>query len=34
MIKCEYYNTRSDGVILVKTYSNSNKYILQGNKYI
>ena len=30
MIKCEYFDTRSDGVILVKTYSDSNKYILQN----
>ena len=29
MIKCEYYNTRKDGVILVKSYSDSNKYIKQ-----
>lgn len=30
MIKYEYYMTRSDGVILVKTYSDSNKYIQQN----
>lgn len=30
MIKCEYYMTRSDGVVLVKTYSDSNKYIQQN----
>ena len=30
MIKCEYFDTRSDGVILVKTYSDSNNYILQN----
>ena len=29
MIKTEYYNTRNDGVILVKTYSTENKYIKQ-----
>lgn len=29
MIKCEYFNTRNDGVILVKTYSTENKYIKQ-----
>lgn len=29
MIKTEYFNTRIDGVILVKTYSNENKYIKQ-----
>ena len=29
MIKCEYFDTRSDGVILVKTYSTENKYIKQ-----
>ena len=29
MKKCEYYMTRSDGVLLVKTYSDSNKYIKQ-----
>ena len=26
MIKTEYYDTRTDGVILVKTYSTVNKY--------
>ena len=29
MIKTEYYSTRTDGVILVKTYSTENKYIKQ-----
>ena len=29
MIKTEYYDTRIDGVILVKTYSTENKYIKQ-----
>ena len=29
MIKTEYYNKRNDGVILVKTYSTDNKYIMQ-----
>ncbi|MDY2575751.1 MAG: hypothetical protein SOW55_07290 [Bacilli bacterium] len=29
MIKCDYLSTRSDGVILVKTYSTDNKYIKQ-----
>ena len=29
MIKCEYLKTRSDNAILVKTYSDSNKYIKQ-----
>ena len=29
MIKTEYYKTRNDGVILVKTYSKENKYIKQ-----
>lgn len=29
MIKIEYYTTRNDGVILVKTYSTENKYIKQ-----
>ena len=29
MIKCDYLSTRSDGVILVKTYSTENKYIKQ-----
>ena len=29
MIKCEYFNTRKDGVLLVKTYSTENKYIKQ-----
>ena len=29
MIKCDYLTTRSDGVILVKTYSTENKYIKQ-----
>ena len=30
MIKCEFYMTRNDGVILVKTYSTENKYIKQA----
>ena len=30
MIKTEYYATRNDGVILVKTYSTENKYIKQA----
>lgn len=29
MIKIEYYTTRNDGVVLVKTYSTENKYIKQ-----
>ena len=29
MIKTEYYMTRSDNEILVKTYSTDNKYIKQ-----
>ena len=29
MIKTEYYSTRTDEVILVKTYSTENKYIKQ-----
>lgn len=29
MIKCEYYNTRKDGVMLVRTFSDNNKYIHQ-----
>ena len=29
MIKTEYFKTRDDGVILVKTYSTENKYIKQ-----
>lgn len=29
MIKTEYFMTRSDGVILVRTYSTENKYIKQ-----
>lgn len=29
MIKKEYVTTRKDGVKLYKTYSDSNKYILQ-----
>ena len=29
MIKREYYKTRSDGVNLYRTYSDSGKYILQ-----
>ena len=28
-IQCDYLTTRSDGVILVKTYSTENKYIKQ-----
>ena len=30
MIKCEFYMTRNDGVMLVKTYSDTNKYIKQN----
>lgn len=36
MIKREYYATREDGVILYRTYSDSNLYIRQtetGNVY-
>lgn len=36
MIKTEYYTTRSDNEILVKTYSTENKYMKQletGNEY-
>ena len=29
MLVREYYGTRKDGVKLYKTYSDSNKYILQ-----
>lgn len=29
MLKCEYLKTRDDNVILVKTYSTDNKYIMQ-----
>ena len=29
MIKTEYYSIRTDGVVLVKTYSTENKYIKQ-----
>ena len=29
MLKCEYYNTRKDGVVLVRSYSDNNKYIRQ-----
>lgn len=29
MIKREYYMTRKDGVRLYRTYSDSNKYIIQ-----
>ena len=29
MIKIKYYMTRSDGVVLYKTYSDANKYIIQ-----
>lgn len=29
MIKIEFYRTREDGVDLYRTYSDSNKYILQ-----
>lgn len=29
MIKCDYLTTRSDGVILVRTYSTENFYIKQ-----
>ena len=27
--KCDYYMIRSDGVILVRTYSTTNKYLKQ-----
>ena len=30
MIKIEYYATRNDGVLLVKSYSTRKKYILQN----
>ena len=30
MIKTEYYAIRNDGVVLVKTYSDTNKYIKQA----
>ena len=29
-VKMEYYATRNDGVLLVKTYSTENKYIKQN----
>lgn len=29
MIKTEYYTTRNDGVVLVKTYSTEKRYIKQ-----
>lgn len=29
MIKIEFYKTREDGIDLYRTYSDSNKYILQ-----
>lgn len=29
MIKTEFYRTREDGIDLYRTYSDSNKYILQ-----
>lgn len=29
MIKCDYLTTRSDGAILVRSYSINNKYIKQ-----
>jgi hypothetical protein len=29
MVKQDYYMTRNDGVRLIKTYSDSNKYIIQ-----
>lgn len=29
MIKQEYYKTRNDGVVLFKTYSDTNKYVKQ-----
>lgn len=28
-IKQEYYKTRNDGVVLFKTYSDTNKYVKQ-----
>ena len=36
MKKCEYYKTRKDGVMLVRTYSDSGFYIQKegtGEKY-
>ena len=36
MIKQEFYKTREDGVNLIRTYSDENKYIKQvetGNEY-
>ena len=29
MIKCEYFTTREDGVVLCKTYSTENRMLLQ-----
>ena len=35
MIITEYYMTRKDGVILNRTYSNNNKYVVRdGVKYV
>lgn len=36
MVITEFYRTREDGVVLTRTYSNKNKYIIQngtGIKY-
>lgn len=36
MVTTEYYKTREDGVVLVRTYSTDGKYIIQdetGIKY-
>lgn len=29
MVETEYYETREDGVVLVRTYSTDGKYIIQ-----
>ena len=29
MIKKEYYKTLSDGIVLIRTYSDNNHYIIQ-----
>ena len=31
MIKKEYYKTREDGVVLIRTYSSKNHYIIQDS---
>ena len=31
MIVTEYFRTRSDGVVLVRTYSDENRFVVRNN---